>query len=429
MVNQDIVLIHGIRTHARWYERAKQILEEIDGVRVHPIKYGYFNLLYFLVPGPWRSIPIRIVKAKISPILAARDENRSTTFICHSNGTHVASELLRRHRDIEIDNLIICGSVVNQRYDWNETQKQISGSIINEFGARDIWPVVANSISFGYGNTGTNGIGDPVEDRIHDCGHSDYFETNFIDKFWVPFVRDRTFVPSYDFRREIPQSPWWFYFFEFPWKYVIFPLLTAALILLGVWSALAVSQGPETADRYMQYYYGRLPPGYHWEGGEEAHDACIGTAEAKATCREKDRLFSTNNPATGFIGKPDVFFQICPGGRGRDKGAALRALIALRSVPDKDRAWGFLKYRRYKHGAGEPNLIAPNGVRVTIFAPQPIDSKFWSGKERKRATNRLRAELSALPFVPDGSIDVVEHRFYNGIPYHVVFCSTRILGL
>lgn len=429
MDRQEIILVHGIRTHARWYERAKQLLEAVHGVTVHPVKYGRLDLLRFIFPGPWRRRPVKVVTSKVSKILERAAQPQSVTIICHSNGTHLVAEMLRRDRELTIGNLILCGSVVNDNYDWDRTAIQVDGSIINEFGVRDMWPAFAKCITFGYGYSGTNGIGFPVKDRIHDCGHSDYFTTDFISKFWIPYIRDREFVPPGDLTELIPDSPKWFYIFEFPWKFVFFPALFATLLFAGIWAGLTASLGTSDASRYISYYTGRLPSGHRWEGGEAPHDACIGDNASIRACRRRDEILSTEVESAGFKGYPDVVFQVCPNGRTRDKGAALRSLLALRNQPPEIRKWGYLKYRRYKHVGDEPRLPLPSGIAVTVLAPQSIAYGPWKADERRNATQRLRAELSALPFVPDNSITVIEHKLYNGVPYHVVFCSRRILGL
>ena len=38
-----IVLLHGIRTQAHWAEMVANVLETELGVRVQPIKYGFFG--------------------------------------------------------------------------------------------------------------------------------------------------------------------------------------------------------------------------------------------------------------------------------------------------------------------------------------------------------------------------------------------------
>jgi hypothetical protein len=70
-------------------------------------------------------------------------------------------------------------------------------SVINEVGSLDIWPIIANSVTWGYGSTGTFGfqtVG--VRDRYHNISHSDYFKPGFAEKFWVPWIRSEDLVPT-----------------------------------------------------------------------------------------------------------------------------------------------------------------------------------------------------------------------------------------
>jgi uncharacterized protein (TIGR02594 family) len=230
-----ILLVHGIRTHASWYERAQQVFAQLEGVEIEPIKYGRFDLFRFLIPGPWRRGPIDRSEDRILPIIdRARKEGGLVSVIAHSNGTNVVAMLLKESHLFKIDNLILCGSVVDSNFDWEGVSHKVSGRIINDYGVRDIWPAVAKSFTWGYGYSGTNGFGAPVKDRLHDTTHSAYFSKDFMEKYWISFFRDGTIVrPEYG-DVEIPHSPWWFYFFEVPWKWVIVALL--GLLAYFAWS-------------------------------------------------------------------------------------------------------------------------------------------------------------------------------------------------
>ncbi len=54
-----IVLLHGIRTQAHWAEMVANVLETELGVRVQPIKYGFFDVIRFLFPFWTRREPVR----------------------------------------------------------------------------------------------------------------------------------------------------------------------------------------------------------------------------------------------------------------------------------------------------------------------------------------------------------------------------------
>lgn len=60
--------------------------------------------------------------------------------------------------------------------------------VINDCGYRDIWPVLAQTITWGYGSSGRFGFGHGrVKDRFHGTGHSGFLEPDFVEKYWVPY--------------------------------------------------------------------------------------------------------------------------------------------------------------------------------------------------------------------------------------------------
>lgn len=273
-----ILLVHGIRTHASWYERAQQVFAQLDGVEIEPIKYGRFDLFRFLIPGPWRRGPIDRSEDRVLPIIdRARKEGGLVSVIAHSNGTNVVATLLKESHLFKVDNLALCGSVVDSNFDWEGVSHKVSGRIINDYGVRDIWPAVAKSFTWGYGYSGTNGFGAPVKDRLHDTTHSAYFSKDFMEKYWISFFRDGTIVrPEYG-DVEIPQSPWWFYFFEVPWKWVI-------VALLGLLAFFAWSGGTGTSDAAKATPASVAPATAHEDAPTEASAETTGPSPLSLAC-------------------------------------------------------------------------------------------------------------------------------------------------
>jgi len=69
--------------------------------------------------------------------------------------------------------------------------------VINDAGTSDYWPVLASLLSWGYGASGAFGFKTIcVKDRFHDCGHSDFFSDEHMQKYWVPFLVDGQVVTS-----------------------------------------------------------------------------------------------------------------------------------------------------------------------------------------------------------------------------------------
>ena len=74
---------------------------------------------------------------------------------------------------------------------------------MNDCGSRDIWPVAAKILTWGFGPSGSFGFGTPgVKDRFHEFAHSDYFTADFVRKFWRPWIHEEVIEKSdYDSER------------------------------------------------------------------------------------------------------------------------------------------------------------------------------------------------------------------------------------
>lgn len=217
-----IILIHGIRTHAEWQESILTWMDLGETVIAKPLRYGRFDLFSFLSPLWTRNRPIQKITAEIDYLLAEYPESSwRRVIVAHSFGTYAITKILEDKPAMYIDDLLLCGSIVSDKYDWIRIGKQIRGSILNDCSRKDIWPVFAKSVTWGYGATGTYGFGTgAVTNRFHDIGHSDYFLEEFVKKFWKPFIEQSEVVPASPTVGSI-SSPWFFQFFEFPFRWAI----------------------------------------------------------------------------------------------------------------------------------------------------------------------------------------------------------------
>jgi pimeloyl-ACP methyl ester carboxylesterase len=202
-----VILIHGIRTRAFWYDVVQPILSEIEGIVVKPLGYDYFSVVRLIFPflrkGPARKIAedIRDIKARYD------QQNRRVrlSVVAHSFGTYTIASLLRQTRDIDLHHLVLCGSVLPNNFDFDSISRKIHGKFVNDAGARDAWPVLAKIASFGYGVSGTFGFQSGlIEDRFHDFAHSDFFNKEFIRQYWFP-IFDRNEVVHSAYQR---RSSW-----------------------------------------------------------------------------------------------------------------------------------------------------------------------------------------------------------------------------
>jgi len=230
----DVVfLVHGIHTHGRWYRTVRRIIEPIP-CQVVDIKFGYWDVIRFLRPGK-REYPMAKVAAEIR-LAKVKYPNARLSAIAHSFGTYALMHALD-DPTFEMTRVILCGSAVPENFvpqRYFLTSEDVR--ILNDCGVRDIWPVLAKCTTWGYGATGTFGMGTIyAHDRYFDIRHRDFFASEFVAKYWVPFIKDGTVVPSPLADDEVP----WPHFFSalvLPfWPWVIWGTL-AFIMIIAAWS-------------------------------------------------------------------------------------------------------------------------------------------------------------------------------------------------
>jgi pimeloyl-ACP methyl ester carboxylesterase len=228
-----VILIHGIRTRAEWQTKVRKMLKDTD-VTVVSIMYGYFDLIKFLFPFWTREIAIDQIKRKIRMELHDHPSgNPEITVMAHSFGTYAIVRILREEPDLRIDRLLLCGSIIPSTFKW-ETLPNCPHQVLNEVGTKDMWPILAKAATWGYGTTGTFGFGAPrVRDRFHNLGHSDFFVSEFVEKYWKPWIRDDLVVNS-KFEGERPATSWLTSIAEFvPLRWGI-----SAGMVVGIWELM-----------------------------------------------------------------------------------------------------------------------------------------------------------------------------------------------
>ena len=200
-----VAMIHGIRTDARWHGDVGRVLRAADRT-INPVAigYGFFDVFSFLLPIP--GVRKKVI-AKVAEELLTLSQDKGTkhiSIIAHSFGTYLTAFALLRLPTLKIHRLIICGSVVPLSFKWSKLENCLevidpgqhgAKRVINDFGWRDYWPVMAHSVSCGYGSSGRYGFQTtPVEDRGHNKGHSEFFKDDFVNQFWVPALSQGTIV-------------------------------------------------------------------------------------------------------------------------------------------------------------------------------------------------------------------------------------------
>jgi hypothetical protein len=199
-----VILVHGIRTYAPWIAMLRAQFESA-GIVVEATNYGRFDAVKFL----WgsRRAPLDAVWDSVKDVQKLYP-NAKISFLAHSFGTYIVSRLLLREFAFKAHRVVFCGSVVHYRFPFAQISERFEPPLVNETSARDPWPVLGESSSWGYGSAGTYGFKVPrVRDRWHrGFGHSQYLTEEFCKKFWVPFFRDGKIIEG-DLVAEAP-PPW-----------------------------------------------------------------------------------------------------------------------------------------------------------------------------------------------------------------------------
>ena len=201
-----VILIHGIRTTALWQNEIRKTLES-QSFKVQLTNYGRFDLLRFLCPGQFfRRRVLKDITQQVRDIVSR--SGAPCSVIAHSFGTFIVSGILQSARDVRFHRIIFCGSVVRYRFPVAEYSHRFDGELINEVGTRDVWPVLAETVTTGYGSAGTYGFKRlDVRDRWHNGKtHSAFLTRDFCERYWVPLLRDGSLV---EHNSEAKSPPWW----------------------------------------------------------------------------------------------------------------------------------------------------------------------------------------------------------------------------
>lgn len=164
-------------------------------MEVEPANYGRFGTIRFLL-GMSRSSLNRLWRTVQET--QALYPGAKISFLAHSFGTYLVARLLIREPTLKVHRIAFCGSVLDDDFPFERISSQFTTPIFNETSARDFWPVLAYSATFGYGTAGTYGFKKPrVRDRWHrGFGHSQYLTKDFCNKYWVPFFKNGEKVES-----------------------------------------------------------------------------------------------------------------------------------------------------------------------------------------------------------------------------------------
>jgi hypothetical protein len=139
----------------------------------------------------------------------------------------------------------MCGSIVPDDFEWAHYKHRLSvdasgdWQALNDCGMRDIWPVLAKSVTWGYGSSGRFGFGHArVKDRYFDAAHSGFFHHEFVRDLWLPYLSRGEIIEG---ALERATTPWWVSVLTVAkLRYII-----VALLCMAVWLSLPMLRPTE----------------------------------------------------------------------------------------------------------------------------------------------------------------------------------------
>lgn len=199
---QIVVLLHGMNTNAEWQEALAEPIRNETNIEPLVVGYGNFHPVKFWIPLIFRRGRIERVKRDLLGI-RKRNPDAQISIVAHSFGTYVLANILRQTPELKFHRVILCGAIVSSDYDWSSVAERVSIPVVNDIGRFDIWPSMAKSWSWGYGDSGCVGFKHSVvRDRHFEYRHSDFMSVQHMRDYWLPYLVDGRVVSSpYTLRR------------------------------------------------------------------------------------------------------------------------------------------------------------------------------------------------------------------------------------
>jgi len=208
-----VLALHGIRTRGKWQKELTPILNSA-GFTVAPLDYGFFGAVRLIFP--WSR------EKKVDWFLQkfTEESNRlhfeRPSIVAHSFGTYILAKALEKYGELAVDRVIFCASIISADFPWTRlaSRGQLRG-VLNQFGAKDIWPKIAHRVISDGGDSGTGGFKNDapallVQQSKPLFGHSDYFYDLNYQQNWIPFLCGEQLAAPADEapRRKSPIKSW-----------------------------------------------------------------------------------------------------------------------------------------------------------------------------------------------------------------------------
>jgi pimeloyl-ACP methyl ester carboxylesterase len=192
---ETVVSLHGIRTRGKWQKDLAAHLARA-GFVPESLDYGFFRALELLVPA-LREKQVDWFRDEYTRIV--RGQTKPPSVVAHSFGTYIVANALVKYREIRVNRLVLCGSIVSESYPWSQVAAQVT-HVLNDYGHRDIWAKAVGWAVRDAGASGAVGFTDVGRGLVEQqCRrrfrHSDYFFELHYQNCWIPFLKG-TWTPD-----------------------------------------------------------------------------------------------------------------------------------------------------------------------------------------------------------------------------------------
>ncbi len=191
-----LIALHGIRTLAGWQRTLADVswnegwFAPVDGWW-----YGNFSVLEFLFNFR-REKKVEWLRKTYSNFLTEYKDIASVcppSVIAHSFGTYLIGHTLLKYKDVKVDQIILCGSILPVQFPWEELIRNGQVDCVYNFiGTRDVWPRVASWVIPGCGQSGYAGFRGhcaSLYQERHHLKHSDFFDKAQMRQNWFSKLR------------------------------------------------------------------------------------------------------------------------------------------------------------------------------------------------------------------------------------------------
>ena len=190
-----LLSLHGIETRGAWQKELQASCDQAEaGLQHRPLDFDLFRALSLLVPA-MRARKVEWFLREYTRIVKEEQlGEQAPSIIAHSFGSYIVTRAMERYPEIRFERVILCGSIVRRDYPWRQCfERGQVKRVLNDYGRRDIWVRVAETVIEDAGESGYRGFDDTTDPRLiqrrhEDWRHSDYFYTLNYDRNWIPFL-------------------------------------------------------------------------------------------------------------------------------------------------------------------------------------------------------------------------------------------------